>query len=101
MPGAPATTIGQLWAQLQSASYYTPGALNLPAANSLGSAAITALLQDPMLFPAKALVMTVTSAQPPGSSIVLTGTLAGGFLGQNKPAAVATFTIDGSGQPAL
>ena len=96
-----ATTIDQLWAALQSNGYYTSSSLNLPATNALGSAGIDALLGDATLFPSKALAMTVTATQPPGSSIVITGTLAGSFLGQQAPAAVATFTIDGSGVPAL
>src|SRR5690349_18472206 len=96
-----ATTIEQLWAALQSNGYYTPSSLNLPATNVLGSDGIAALLGDATLFPNKALAMSVTATQPPGSSIVLTGTLTGSFLGQTRPAAVATFTIDNNGVPAL
>src|SRR6188768_3472284 len=96
-----ATTIDQLWAALQSNGYYTTSSLNLPATNVLGSDGITALLGDATLFPTKALTMTVTATQPPGSSIVITGALSGSFLGQAAPAAVATFTIDGNGVPAL
>jgi LysM repeat protein len=95
------TTIDQLWAQLQSKGYYTAGALDLPATNTLGSPGIDALLGDATLFPGKALAMKVAGVQPPGSSIVMTGTLGASFLGQNAPAAVATFTIDDTGQPAL
>lgn len=96
-----AMSIDQLWQALQSNGYYTSTSLNLPATNALGSAGIDALLGDTTLFPAGSLAMTVTATQPPGSSIVLTGTLTGSFLGQSKPAAVATFTIDGSGVPAF
>jgi LysM repeat protein len=96
-----ATTIDQLWAALQSNGYYTSGSLNLPATNVLGSDGITALLGDATLFPTKALAMTVAATQPPGSSIVITGALTGSFLGQTRPAAVATFTIDNNGVPAL
>ncbi|MCX8477835.1 MAG: LysM domain-containing protein [Sphingomonas sp.] len=96
-----AMSIDQLWQALQSNGYYTSSALNLPAANALGSAGIDALLGDATLFPGKALAMNLTGTQPPGSSIVLTGTLANAFLGQANAAAVATFTIDGTGLPAL
>src|SRR5688572_25273712 len=96
-----ATTIDQLWAALQSNGYYTSSSLNLPATNVLGSDGINALLGDATLFPTKALTMTVTSTQPPGTSIVITGALTGNFLGQTTPAAIATFTIDGNGVPAL
>ena len=99
--GLVTTPIVELWAQLQSAGYYKPGLLNLPADNALGSAGVDGLLKDTILFPGKALVMNVTTVQPPGGSIVLTGALASGFLGQDKPAAVVTFTVDGDGHPAL
>lgn len=96
-----AMSIDQLWQALQSNGYCTSSALNLPATNALGSAGIDALLGDATLFPGKALAMNLTGTQPPGGSIVLTGTLANPILGQANAAAVATFTIDGNGDPAL
>jgi LysM repeat protein len=96
-----ATTIQQLWSALQSTGYYSSGSLNIPASNSLGSPGISALIGDAILFPKAALSMAVTGTQPPGNSIVITGTLTSPFLGQAKPVAVATFTIDASGVPAL
>ena len=95
------TTIDQLWNELQSNSYYTSSSLNLPATNVLNSPGINALLGDTTLFPTGSLSMAVTATQPPGSSIVITGTLTGSFLGQTKAIAVATFTVDDKGVPTL
>ena len=53
--GLVTTPIVELWAQLQSAGYYKPGLLNLPADNALGSAGVDGLLKDTILFPGKAL----------------------------------------------
>ncbi|HET9638393.1 MAG TPA: LysM peptidoglycan-binding domain-containing protein [Allosphingosinicella sp.] len=97
------TTIEALWAALQ-ASYYNAGTkqLALPAVNTLDAPAIAALLGDGGLFPAKALAMSVDKVTPPGTTIVLNGSLGGAFLG--LPAAtpaIATFTIGAGGEPQL
>lgn len=94
------TTIDQLWSVLQS-NYYSPGSLNLPATNVLGSLGISALIGDTTLFPGAALSMAVTDTKPPGSMIVISGTLTSTFLGQAKAVATATFSIDANGVPAL
>jgi LysM repeat protein len=74
--------------------------LNVTAASQLGSPPIAALVADTGLFPTAALPMSLSSATH-AATIVLTGTLQGVFLGVKNPAAVATFSIDGSNVPQL
>ncbi len=89
--------IQALWSALHSNGYLDAANtnLNLLASNQLGSAPISTLLADIVLFPSAALSIAVSSAQPPGNTIVLVGTLNGTFLGFTNPTAVATFSIDG------
>ena len=74
--------------------------LNIGPTSQLGSPPIAALIADSALFPTGSLQMTLTSATQ-AATIVLTGTVQGTFLGVTNPAAVATFTIDGSGVAQL
>lgn len=95
--------IQDLWNSLHTNGYLNADntTLSLPANNQLGSAPLTALLNDTTLFPTANLQMALTSATPPGSVITLVGTLTGTFMGFKDPAATAIFSVDSTGTAEL
>jgi LysM repeat protein len=95
--------IQDLWTSLHTNGYLNANdtTLSLPANNQLGSAPLTALLNDTTLFPTASLQMALTSATPPGTVITLVGTLTGTFMGFKDPAATAIFSVDTTGTAEL
>ncbi|MCC9622856.1 LysM peptidoglycan-binding domain-containing protein [Thalassospira sp. MA62] len=97
--------IQDLWDKLHADGYLNSSntLLDLPAQNSLGSAQITALLNDPNLFPDGQIKMSVSGVKPPapGGNIVLDGTISGKSFNFDTPSGCAVFSIDGSGNTQL
>ncbi|MEM7498871.1 MAG: LysM peptidoglycan-binding domain-containing protein [Pseudomonadota bacterium] len=93
-------TIAELWQKLQDA-YIRSGALSLPADNTLGSPAISALIGDAAYYPGGALVLTIEGTPQVGDTIVISGTFEQDFLGQTTPASTLIFRIDGDGVAQL
>ncbi|QJT80690.1 LysM domain-containing protein [Kosakonia sp. MUSA4] len=104
-PSSIDTPIQNLWNTLLSAGYLSADQkkFNLPAANALHSAPVSALLNDADLFPAASLVMTLSGVQPPGdgNTIVLTGQIDGNSFNVSQPAASATFSVTANGVAQL
>ena len=78
--------------------------LDLPADNQLGSAPITALLGDPVLFPLKQLVIAIDHFVTTNTAITMSGTIAAATTVVrvfSDTTVTATFTVDAQGVAQL